>query len=73
MLGGFGFPELLVIFLVVLLFFGARRLPDLAGGIGKSIRAFRKGLKDDQDEAMKEMHQSSNGTPKDDEKSVRPS
>ncbi len=65
MLGGLGFSELLVIFLVVLLFFGAKRLPDLAGGLSKSIRAFKKGMKDDQDEAMKEIHPTSpNETPK---------
>jgi len=50
---GLGLPEYLVIFLVVLLFFGARRLPDLAGGLSKGIRLFKKGLKEDQQEAMK--------------------
>jgi sec-independent protein translocase protein TatA len=60
-----GLPELFVILLVILLFFGARRLPDLAGGLSKSIRTFKKGMKDDQDEAMKKIHPtSSNETPK---------
>jgi len=34
--------ELLIILFIVLLLFGARRLPDLAGSIAKSIREFRK-------------------------------
>ncbi|MSS73922.1 MAG: twin-arginine translocase TatA/TatE family subunit [Candidatus Latescibacteria bacterium] len=63
MFGGLGFPELLIIFLVALLFFGAKRLPDLAGGLGKSIRELKKGLKDDQDEALKEIHQTSPDEP----------
>ena len=68
-----GFPEMIVIFLVLLLLFGAKRLPDLAGGIGKSIREFKKGLKDVQDEVSKEMHQSSNNAPKGDEKTIHSS
>lgn len=70
MLGGFGIPELLIILVVVLLFFGARRLPDLAGGVGKSIRLFKKGLKDDQDEALETRATSSHESPKGDEKTV---
>ena len=35
-------PELLVILLIVLLIFGAGKLPDIAGSLGKSIREFRK-------------------------------
>jgi sec-independent protein translocase protein TatA len=73
MFGDIGFGELLIIFLVALLFFGAKRLPDLAGGLGKSIREFKRGLKDVQDEVSKEIHQPSNSTPKGDEKTVHSS
>jgi len=38
-----GWPELLVILLVILLLFGARKLPDLARSLGKSISEFKKG------------------------------
>ena len=42
--------ELLIIFLVVLLLFGAKRIPEMARGLGKGIREFRGAVKDVQDE-----------------------
>jgi sec-independent protein translocase protein TatA len=36
-----GIPEILVIFLVVLLLFGAKRIPEIARGLGKGIREFK--------------------------------
>jgi len=45
-IGSLGLPELLVILLVVLLIFGPRRLPEMAKGLGQSVREFRKGVKD---------------------------
>jgi len=42
MFGSIGPAELLVIFLVVLLIFGADRLPELARGLGKGMREFRR-------------------------------
>jgi sec-independent protein translocase protein TatA len=41
-----GFPELLVILLIVLLLFGAARLPEIARSLGKSIQVFKKGVKE---------------------------
>ncbi len=38
-----GWPELLVILLVIVVLFGARKLPDLARSLGKSISEFKKG------------------------------
>jgi len=55
---GMGPWELALIFLVVLLLFGAKRLPDIAQGMGKGIREFKKAVKDTQGEiksSMKEM------------------
>ncbi len=45
-----GVPELLLILAVLLLLFGARKLPDLARSLGKSSKAFKEGLKDGADE-----------------------
>ena len=42
-LGGLGTGEIILILAVVLLLFGARRLPDLARSLGQSLREFKKG------------------------------
>jgi sec-independent protein translocase protein TatA len=47
---GLGPWELLLIFLAVLLLFGAKRLPEIAQGMGKGIKEFRKAMKDTTDE-----------------------
>lgn len=41
-----GLPELLVILLIVLLLFGAKRLPEMARGLGRSLSEFKKGIKE---------------------------
>ena len=46
MIGGLGMPELLVILVIVLIIFGANKLPQIGEGIGKGIRNFKKGIKD---------------------------
>ncbi len=43
-------PELLVLLVVVMLLFGARRLPGLARSLGSSAKEFRAGLRDDTEE-----------------------
>jgi sec-independent protein translocase protein TatA len=54
----FGMPggwEWIIIILVVLIFFGAKRIPELARGMGKGIREFKdatKGIKDEIDEGV---------------------
>ena len=42
MFGSIGFPEIILIFVVVLLLFGPKKLPDFAKTFGKAIREFRK-------------------------------
>lgn len=44
---GLGMGELVVILLVVLLFFGGRKLPQLGASLGESIKNFKKGMKDE--------------------------
>lgn len=48
---GLGTPELILIIVVFLLFFGAKKLPEMAKGLGKGILEFKKGIKDIQDDA----------------------
>ena len=45
-MGRIGLPELFIILFIVVLIFGANRLPQLATGIGKSIRNFTDGMKE---------------------------
>ncbi len=57
---GLGTGELVLILLVVLLLFGAKRIPDLARGLGKSIQEFKKASK----EAEHDIRQSIEEQPK---------
>jgi sec-independent protein translocase protein TatA len=53
LIGGLGTPELLIILAVLILLFGAAKLPELARGSGRALRIFKaetKGLMDDDDE-----------------------
>jgi sec-independent protein translocase protein TatA len=43
-MGRIGLPELIVIFVILLLLFGATRLPQIAKSIGESIKEFKKGI-----------------------------
>lgn len=43
---GFGMPELIVILVIVMVVFGAGKLPELGGALGKSLTNFKKGMQD---------------------------
>jgi sec-independent protein translocase protein TatA len=47
---GLGYQELLLILLIVLILFGAQRLPDLARSLGSSFKEFKKGVSEVKDE-----------------------
>lgn len=56
-MGNIGMGELLVILVIILVLFGAKRLPDIGKALGEGIREFKKaaqGLKGDEDEEKKE-------------------
>jgi sec-independent protein translocase protein TatA len=44
--GSLGLPEILLILLIVVFLFGARRIPEIARGLGEGIRGFRSSLKE---------------------------
>ncbi len=50
MFGSLGTGEIILIVLIVLIFFGAKKIPELAQGLGKGLREFRKATRDIQEE-----------------------
>lgn len=46
---GLGMGELLVVLLIVVLFFGGKKLPQLGSSLGESIKNFKKGMKEGDD------------------------
>jgi len=64
-----GGPELLIILAIVMLLFGATRLPKLGRGLGQSIRGFKKGLNEDTTEEIDEPDQDQIGKGEDEAKS----
>jgi sec-independent protein translocase protein TatA len=62
-IGGLGMGEIIVIFLVVLLLFGAKRLPEIGSALGKGIREFKSSVREIEGELK---------APVDDRKAVRP-
>ena len=50
MLGRIGIPELIIILAIIILIFGANRLPEIGRGIGKGIKNFKEASKEGRDE-----------------------
>lgn len=59
-LGGLGASEILMIALVVLLFFGGKKIPELMKGLGKGVRSFKDGMKEVENE-IKESESNEDG------------
>jgi sec-independent protein translocase protein TatA len=57
MLAFLGWPEIVAILAVVLLLFGAKKLPELARGLGKGINEFKKASRDVQDEIERSIEE----------------
>ncbi len=49
-IGGLGMSEIILIVLVVLLFFGGKKIPELMKGLGKGVRSFKDGMKEVEDD-----------------------
>ena len=49
-MGRIGLPEMLVIFAIVLLIFGPKKLPDLARGLGQAIRGFKEAMREGEED-----------------------
>jgi sec-independent protein translocase protein TatA len=66
-----GLPEIIIILAVVLLLFGAKRLPEMARSLGRSSKEFKKGLKEGEDEdAAEEAKKNEPTQPKSDSAST---
>ncbi len=63
-LGNIGAGEILIIALVVLLFFGGRKIPELMKGLGKGVKSFKDGM----NEVEKDLSVDSNESAKSDKK-----
>ncbi len=55
MFANFGFMEIAIIVLILLILFGAKKIPELAQGIGKGMKEFKKALKDDDTNSNKKI------------------
>jgi sec-independent protein translocase protein TatA len=71
---GLGTGEIILILIIVLLLFGAKRLPELARSLGKSLREFKKAASDIQEEIQDSLHNLENPTesPKKEESTPKP-
>ena len=66
MFGSIGMPELIIGLVVILLLFGAKRVPELARGLGSGVREFKKGtqegeVKDKKEKEEEELEAGENG------------
>lgn len=57
MLPNIGIPEAVILLFIVLLLFGARRLPEIGSSLGKGIREFKKGIREVGDEVRGELEE----------------
>jgi sec-independent protein translocase protein TatA len=57
MFGNLGGGEILLILVFILIFFGPKKIPEIAQGLGKGIREFRKATREIQDAVEKEVHE----------------
>jgi sec-independent protein translocase protein TatA len=66
-LGSFGGTELIIALIVILLLFGAKRIPELARGLGSGVREFRRGTRGEVEEEREEEKKEELASGKDEE------
>ncbi len=65
LIGPLGWSELLIIFFIILIIFGPRKLPEVAEAMGKSIQKFKKASKDARTEIESSLEDTNNNEKKD--------
>ncbi len=66
-LGSIGLPEILLIALVVLLFFGGKKIPEMMRGLGKGVKSFKEGMNDIEKEVKEDSNKPSHDSRKEKE------
>jgi sec-independent protein translocase protein TatA len=56
-MGGFGWPEILIVLVIVILIFGVGKVADVGPALGKAISGFKKAVKDTDEEEKKETEE----------------
>jgi len=59
---GLGMPELIIILVIIVIIFGAGKLPEIGAGIGKGIKNFKKATSEGDQEKIEDKNNSSGGT-----------
>jgi len=59
-MGRIGLPEIIVVFLIIVVLFGAKKLPEIGAAIGKALKEFRKAGKEIEDDVKKSSEEKGN-------------
>jgi sec-independent protein translocase protein TatA len=57
MIGGIGMPELIILLVIILIIFGAGKLPEIGSGIGRAVKNFKKGVSDSEKDELEKIEE----------------